>query len=46
MYEMHNETKSVVAKRFMRILKNKISKYSTPISKNVFIDKLDDIVNE
>ena len=37
---------SVVAKRFIRTLKNKIYKYMTSISKNVYIDKLDDIVNE
>ena len=43
---MHNEGKSVVAERFIRTLKNKIYKYMTAISKNVYIDKLDDIVNE
>ena len=42
----HNEGKSVVAERFIRILKTKIYKYMTSISKNVYIDKLDDIVNE
>ena len=46
MYSTHNEGKSVVAKRFIRTLKNKIYKYITSISKNVYIDKLDDIVNE
>ena len=46
MYSMHNEGKSVVAERFIRTLKNKIYKYMTAISKNVYIDKLDDIVNE
>ena len=46
MYSIHNEGKSVVAKRFIRTLKNKIYKYMTAISKNVYIDKLDDIVNE
>ena len=45
-YSVHNERKSVVAERFIRILKTKIYKYMTSISKNVFIDKLDDIVNE
>ena len=29
----------------IRTLKNKIYKYMTSISKNVYIDKLDDIVN-
>ena len=43
---MHNKGKSVVAERFIRTLKNKICKYMTAISKKVFIDKLDDIVNE
>ena len=46
MYSTHNEGKSVVAERFIRTLKNKIYKYMTSISKNVYIDKLDDIVNE
>ena len=43
---MHNEGKSVLAERLIRILKNKIYKYMTSISKSVYIDKLDDIVNE
>ena len=42
----HNEGKSVAAERFVRILKNKIYKCITSISKNVYIDKLDDIVNK
>ena len=46
MYSVHNEGKSVVAERFIRTLKTKIYKYMTSISKNVYIDKLDDIVNE
>ena len=46
MYSTNNEGKSVVAKRFIRTLKNKIYKYMTAISKNVYIDKLDDIVKE
>ena len=41
-----NEGKSVIAERFIRTLKNKIYKYMTSISKNVCIDKLDDIANE
>ena len=45
MYSTHNEGKSIVAERFIRILKKKIYKYMTSISKNVYIDKLDDIVN-
>ena len=46
MYLIHNEGKSVVAERFIRTLKNKIYKYMTSISKNVYIDQLDDIVDE
>ena len=45
MYSRHDEGKSVVAKRFIRTLENKIYKYMTSISKNVHIDKLDDIMN-
>ena len=46
MYSMHNEGKSVISERFIRTLKSKIYKYMTSVSKNVYIDKLDDIVNE
>ena len=46
MYSTLNEGKSVVAERFIRTLKNKIYKYMTSISKSVYIDKLNDIVNE
>ena len=46
MYSTHDEGKYVVAERFIRTLKNKICKYMTSVSKNVYIDKLDDIVNE
>ena len=46
MYSTHNEGKSVVAARFIRTLKSKIYKHMTSISKNVYIDKLDDIVDE
>ena len=46
MYSTHNEGKSVVAERFIRTIKKKIYKYMTSISRNVYIDKLDDIVNE
>ena len=44
MYSTHNEGKSVVAERSIRNLKNKIYKYMTSLSKNMYIDKLD-IVN-
>ena len=46
MYSTHNEGKSVVPERFIRILKNKTYKYMISIPKNVYIDKLDDIVNK
>ena len=46
MYSVHKERKSVVGKRVIRTLKNTIYKYMTSISKNVYIDKLDDIVNK
>ena len=46
MYSPHNEGKPVVAERFIRTIKNKIYKYMTSISKNAYIDKLDDIVHK
>ena len=46
MYSTHKEGKSVIAERFIRILKNKIYKYMTSISKNMYINKLDDIVKK
>ena len=46
MYSTHNDGKSIVAGRFIRTLKNKIYKYMTSILKNVYIDKMDDIVKE
>ena len=46
MYSSHNEGKFVVAGRFIRTLKNKIYKYMTSVSKNVYIDKLNYIVNK
>ena len=46
MYSTYNEGKSFVTERFIRTLKSKIYKYMTSVSKNVYIDKLDDIVNE
>ena len=38
--------KSAVCERFIRTLKNKIYKYFTSVSKKVYINKLDDIVNK
>ena len=45
MYSTHNEGKSVITEGFIRSLKNKTYKYMTSVWKNVYIDKLDDIVN-
>ena len=47
-YSVHGKGKSVVAERFIRTLKNKIyiKLYMTSISKNVCIDKLEQIVNK
>ena len=41
MHLTHNEGRSVIAERFIRTLKNKIYKYMTLVSKNVYVDKLD-----
>ena len=46
MYSTYNEGKTVVAERFIRTLKNKIYKHMTAISKNVYFDVLDDIVDK
>ena len=46
MYSTYNEGKSAVAERFIRTLKNKIQKNMTAISKNVYFDVLDHIVDE
>ena len=46
MHSTYNEEKSVVAERFIRILKNQVYKHLTAISKNVYFDVLDDIVNK
>ena len=46
MYSTLNEGKSVVVERFIRRLKNKLSKHMTATSKNVYYDVLDDVVND
>ena len=46
MYSAYNEGKSVVSERFIRTLKNKFFKHMTAISKNVYFDVLNDIVNK
>ena len=46
MYSTFNEGKSVVAERFIRTLETKIHKKMTAISKNIYFDALDDIVEK
>ena len=46
MYSTYNEGKSVLAERFIRTVKNKFFKHMTAISKNVYFDVLDDIVDK
>ena len=46
MYSTNNKVKSVAAERFIRTIRNKIYKCMTSISKNVYIDKLDDFVKK
>ena len=46
MYSTYNKGKSVAAERFIRTLKNKIFKHMSAISKNVYFNVLDDIVNK
>ena len=46
MYSTNNEGNSAIAEWFIRTLKIKIYKYMISISKNVYIDKLDDIVKK
>ena len=46
MYLIHNEEKAVIAERVVRTLKTKTYKYMTLVSKNVYINKLDGIVDE
>ena len=46
MHSAHNKGKFVVAERFIRTLKNKNYKHMTAVSKNVYINKLNDIINE
>ena len=45
-YPTHNEGKSIIAKRFTRTLKNKINKYITLVSKNVYINESYNTVNK
>ena len=45
-YSTYNEEKSVVTERFIRTLKKKIFKHMKTVSKNVYFDVLDKIVNK
>ena len=46
MYSTFNEGKSIVVEKSNRTFKSKIHKYLTSVSKNGYIDELDDIVHE
>ena len=46
MYSTQNKVKFVIAERFISTLKNKTCKYMTSVTKNMYIDKLDNIVNK
>ena len=46
MYSTHNEGKSIVVERFIRTSKTKIYKYMTSLPENMYIDKINDIVDE
>ena len=46
MHSTYNKGKSVVAERFITTLKNKIFKHMAAVSKKVYFDVLDDIVNK
>ena len=46
MYLTHNEGNHVVAERFSRTVRNKILKYLISILKNIYIKKLDDVINK
>ena len=46
MYSAYNEEKSLVAERFIRTSKNKMNKHMTAVSKNVYLDVLNDVVDK
>ena len=46
MNSTHTNRKSIVAERLIRTSNHKIYKCMTSVSKHVYIDKLDDIVNK
>ena len=45
MYSTYNQGKCIAAERFITMMKNKIFKVMTVVSKNVYFDVLDNIVN-
>ena len=45
-YSTHNEGKSAVSERFIKPLKNKIYKHMKAVSKNVYFDVFNEIVDE
>ena len=46
MNSTYKERKSVVAERFIKTLKNKIYKHVVAVSKNVYFDVLNDVVDK
>ena len=46
MYSTQNDGKFVVSERFIRTIKNKIYKHLPAVSKNAYIDKLDNFVDK
>ena len=46
MFLIHNEGNFIIAERLIRTLQNKIFKHMAAISKNVYFDVLDDMVNK
>ena len=45
MYPTYNAGNSVVAERFIKTLKNKIFRHMTPVSRNIYFDAWDGIVD-
>ena len=46
MYSAYNEGESIVVKRFIRMLKNKIFKCMPAFSKNVYFDVLNEVIDK
>ena len=45
-HSTYNKGKPIAAEIFISTLKNKLDKFKTSVSQNVYSDKLDDIVNK